>query len=859
MSIKQNHKGIQIQKELFKFIKYMDSVENYREELMALTSSWDNLTIMGQLGHTNIDMESTKNSFAKLTEELLNHLAMETLKKIVREMTAKAQISVDMVIRNLFERTADIGFLATDDDIRYFLQNTKSKYDTTYEKNVTYLKNRFEEYVKKYSVYFDIILMDTKGNILVNLIDNLELKQSKDEVVNLVLNTSDDYVETYKYHDFTPQYKKTLVYSYKVTQTNEPDSPIIGVLSLCFRFTDEMKGIFQNLINPSTQESLTILDNKGSVIASSDKYHIPLEATLELVLNDMYKVVSFGGRYYLSKTCSTNGYQDFMGLGWYGHIMVPIEHAFTHIQEDSLRIKESILQAILQYGDGFSNELKEIPKNAMHIQNNLNRAVWNGNISQSKDTTVDTGFSRLLLSEVAKTGDKTKNIFNSSIINLTKTMILNDTVSIASLMIDIMDRNLYERANDCRWWALTSEFRTILDNDILMQEDKDKLCSILAYINELYTVYTNLFIYDKNGVIVAVSNTDQNSIIGKSISNSWAQNTLRLNDSSQYEVSDFEQSALYDNRHTYIYNASIKSASSNKISGGIGIVFDSEIELKSMILESLPRYVTGELKNGVFGVFTTKNKMIISSSNDKYNVGLILDIDDKFFNLKNGESHSEIITLNGKFYSLGVKCSDGYREYKSFTDNYSNDVYSFFFSYISEADIPIIENSSKYNNPQSILLEDCDDCKEIATFYIGKKYLGVYVEDVLEAVNIKELESSIVLDDNSYFKGTIIYKKTVVSVLDIKPFIKEDSKSKYKDIVIVNYEGSSQDHYIGLLVDDLDNIIDVSAKSIQPLENHLISGGGSLVESIVSKEDPLNPGNLLTLLNIKKLGEDLTK
>jgi len=187
-----NYKGIQINKDIHPLMKYMESVEDYREELSSLASNWDNLTVMGQLGHSNIDMSSTKQSFGNLTEELLNHLGTETLKKAVREMTAKAQIAVDIVIRNLFERTADIGFLATDDDIRYFLQHTISKYDAAY----------------------------------------------------------DDYVETYKYHDFTPQHDKTLVYSYKVTETNDADSNIIGILSLCFKFTDEMDGIFNDLINP---------------------------------------------------------------------------------------------------------------------------------------------------------------------------------------------------------------------------------------------------------------------------------------------------------------------------------------------------------------------------------------------------------------------------------------------------------------------------------------------------------------------------------------------------------------------------------------------------------------------------------
>jgi len=874
---KQNYKGIPIKKDIYPLIKYMDSVESYREDLSALSSSWDNLRVMGQLGNSNIDMESTKKNFSYLTEELLNHLATETLKKTVREMTAKAQIAVDIVIRNLFERTADIGFLATDDDIRQFLTNDKymkerinqykddeddTKYRIAkkeYKETILLMKQRFQEYVDKYSVYFDIVLMDTKGNILINLCDDTNVKESKDEIIDLVLNTNDDYIETYKYHDFLPQYENTLVYSYKVTKENDSNSKTIGILSLCFKFSDEMDGIFTDLIDQSTQECIMILNTNGKVIASSDKYHIPIGAVVETVIDRLYKVISFGGRYYLSKTCTTNGYQGFMGLGWYGHIMVPIEHAFIHSDGDSIDIKEEVLQAILQHGEGFSNDLKQIPIEASQIQNNLNRAVWNGNIAQTRNSSVDKNFTRLLLGEVSKTGDKTKNIFNSSIINLTKTMILNDTVSIASLMIDIMDRNLYERANDCRWWALTSEFRKILNNENLIIEDKEKLSNILSYINSLYTVYTNIFLYDTKGIIVAVSQKEQTSLIGKKLSNTWIEKTLNIKDSQKYCVSNFEETPLYNDKHTYIYNASLQSIKdSNKIVGGIGIVFDSQIEFKAMIQESLPKYVTGEVKNGVFGLFTTKDRMIISSSDDKYSVGSLLDLPNRFFDLKNGASHSEIITFDNKFYAVGVKCSHGYREFKSTKDEYINDVYSFFFSYISDANIPINQNMNDNEERYSSLVEECDDCTEIGTFYIGKKYLGVYAKDILEAINIKELESSIVLDDNSCFKGTVIYKKMAVSVLDISSFIKQKSENEYKEIIIVNYDGAGQNHYIGLLVDSLSDIVDVKTNKIKPIESHLIAGG-SLIESIVATEDLATNSNLLTLLNITKLGQELTQ
>lgn len=790
-------------------------------------------------------------------------------------MIAKAQIAVDMVTRNLFERTADIGFLSTDDDIREFIIkklrieeklkiHRMDQDDTTfrslkneYKESVINLKKRFKEYVSKYSVYFDIVLMDTNGNILVSLLDENKISKSNDEIINMVLNTNDDYVETYKYHDFTPQHKKTLVYSYKVNTKNDNGAQTIGVLSLCFKFTNEMKGIFDNIIDEKNQECIMILDSKSKVIATSDKYHIPIGAKLEVVKNELYKVISFGGRFYLSTTCTTKGYQGFMGLGWYGHIMVPLEYAFSYIEDNSIKIDDDVVRAILQHGDSFSNDLKQIPLKANEIQHNLNRAVWNGNIAQSKNITTDKRFSKILLNEVGKTGEKTKNVFSNSIINLTKTMILNDTVSIASLMVDIMDRNLYERANDCRWWALNSDFRNIMDSHTINISNQNKLTSILKYINELYTVYTNLFIYDRDGVIVSVSNETQEHLIGQKLTNEWVEKTLRINDSQKYCVSPFQKSEMYENKYTYIYNAAIKSMKNDtSIVGGIGIVFDSTVELNAMIDESLPRYVTGKIKNGVFGIFADKNKIIISSSSPLYKVGEKLDIDDKFFNISNGQSKSELITFNGNFYALGVKCSAGYREFKSNSDDYINDIYSFFFSYISSADIPIVERRQKPGT-RDINIDNCENCIEIATFNIGKKYLGIYAKDIIEAVDIKEIESSIVLNDDNCFKGTIIYNNSAVSVLDVKPFIKEFSTNRYKDVLIVNYKGGSKNHYIGILVDKLNDIVNSKKDKIKPIENHLISGG-SLIESIVVPENRKST-DILTLLNIEKLGDELVK
>jgi len=551
------YKNIQISKELSQLIKYMEPVEENREKLYELSKNWDSLSLLSQLGSAGVNMDQIKANFTSLSSELINYLSSELLKKTINEMNSKAQVGVDIVIRNLFERTADIGFLATDNTIKDFLLHYHTKYSPGYEDNVDALKKRFLEYVAKYSVYFDIVLMNTNGDVVANIDENNKIKKSFDSLIKQTIETDEEYVETYKYHDFLPQHKQSLVYSYKITDTVDSKEEVIGVLCLCFKFEDEMDGIFENIINPDTKECLTLLNKNGEVIATSDKYHIPVDAKLEVILDDSYKIVSFGGRDYLAKSCKTNGYQGFYGLGWYGHIMVPLQHAFTHIQEGDFTITQDLLLAILQNSDQFSSDLKKIPLHAEEIQENLNRAIWNGNIKQSAHKNENKQFSKSLLQEIRKTGENTKSIIGASMANLTKTMVLGDSLFLADLILDIMDRNLYERANDCRWWALTPDFRSILENKEIDFSSRNKLDSILKQINGLYTVYTNLFIYDRDGVVLSVSNPSQSHLVGRRLSNEWIERTLKLNDTSKYVVSDFEKTSLYEDRHTYIYNASI--------------------------------------------------------------------------------------------------------------------------------------------------------------------------------------------------------------------------------------------------------------------------------------------------------------
>jgi hypothetical protein len=235
----------------------------------------------------------------------------------------------------------------------------------------------------------------------------------------------------------------------------------------------------------------------------------------------------------------------------------------------------------------------------------------------------------------------------------------------SSLAIDIMDRNLYERANDCRWWALTPLFQQELSKE---QPDSKALRDTLLYINELYTVYTNLYLYDINSTIVAASHDE--SVISKMVSKSYIDKVNTNKNTQNYFVSSFEISEFYDNRATYIYNASVVYDGKNV--GGIGIVFDSEVEFKEMLKDSFPHNKKG------FSFFVDDELIIISSTHETLKPLDKLDIDQNILKEVSEHSVHRYVQFEEKDYIVGVAKSNGYREYKT-EDNYTNDLYAVTF------------------------------------------------------------------------------------------------------------------------------------------------------------------------------------
>lgn len=835
------------------FLTYMPDVQECNKSISDLNDQWDNIKLLSEINcpiqskSVLPNMTKIQNGFIDLQEELIDTLVSEKLKKMEQKIISKTQVAIDILIRNLFERTADIGFLATDDDIRRFVENQ----DRTDSDRSLILK-RMRDYVAKYSVYEDIIVLDNNYRVLANLDEQNDIlgKQIKGPNLIKTMDGEQSFVEYFKNSKLQYGDKNSHIFSSRICR--EGTSQAIGLICLCFRFENEMAQIFEKLTNDYDGSVMTIIDDANMVIASSDENHVPTGTFVEPVESGVNGVVYYRGSDYISKTIATQGYQKYYGLGWKGHVMIPLHLAFRD-NRNLKSIDSSVTTGLMHQADSFSTELNEIINKTQTINGSLKRIVYNGQII-ARDDSIDEEYSRLkpILRAIGRIGTNTSSLFQSSVSNLFSTVVstsLVDTSFLASLSVDIMDRNLYERANDCRWWALDSTIRRILAKDVISTPEQKQLTDILVYINDLYTVYSNLFIFDKTGTIIAVSNPNRVEDIGKTLTAPYVSEILANDKQEKYFVSPFEQTELYDHRHTYIYGASITDFNNhNRTVGGIGIVFDSEDQFKTILEESL------HSDNSTFAVFADRKKMILSSTNDAYKVGEILDLPDELFTVPNGKTQSEILVYENSYYSIGCACSSCYREYKN-SDGYHNDVIAFVFEKMADyAEITINKSNDKEIEQSDFAFSMTNDHKKLATFVINGQVYGLEQSYVVEALEASKTIS--VPGTNAVIRGAVEFNDHYYAVVDaLALFDKDEPSLNASHLLLLKL---ADDEMIAIQVEKLVSVLEINLNDIQPVEiSSAITGIICLTDGSDRTILEMDPQIILEKLVENQVEEDL--
>jgi chemotaxis signal transduction protein len=854
-------KGVDLADDLKGVIAHVAAAEEYGGALQHLQSVWDNLTLLGQLSGTTTDMTATRHAFNELAETLLNQLGRQALNKCLQEAGAKAQVAINILVRNLFERTADIGFLACDDAVRGFLRQDAE------ERDAAALRRRFGEYIRKYSVYSDIVVLDPKGKVLARFDESETTTASVDAAIREAIETTAGYVESFGTSDLFAERKRTLIYSFRVS---DDGGGLLGVLRLCFRLDNEAELIFANLVGGDDWSVVTILDENGAVVASSDPVHMPLGVRLAPVLDAEYRIVRFGPVEYLAVSRAAQPYQGYRGPGWYGHVMVPLAHAFAASAAELLTdVDDAMIERIIHSSQLFNDHIRAIPAKAEHIQRELNRSVWNGNLKQGQgDGTAagaagagtPAGFSKTLLKEISSTGVKTKNVFQASIMDLNTTVVssvLHDNRFHAALAIDIMDRNLYERANDCRWWALTPAFAELLAKPQREERDAAAMRAILRTINGLYTVYSNLIVFDRAGRIVAVSDPNGAELEGTTLTDQWVGRILALRGTQAYAVSAFAPTPLYGGRPTYIYGAAIAGAERGEVVGGVAIVFDSAPQFAAMLADALPRGGSGAIKHGAFGVLAEPDGKIIACSDEHFHPGDTLALDPAFLRLAPGTSHAGFAALGDGYFAVGARASSGYREYKGITDPYRDEVIALVLTRLCGADARAVPAAAKAIAIRSDRMQ-VGLTEEIATFLVGARLFAARASEIIEAIDATGITALPRMPRG--MAGCLMYNNEPLPVFDLLRVIEDENAGAGADrgathvVIMVAAKGER----FGVLVDGLGDIADVNEDRVRFLPG-MVTAKDAFADAALAADDKADGdgGTLVVMLRAAQLYANL--
>jgi hypothetical protein len=151
--------------------------------------------------------------------------------------------------------------------------------------------------------------------------------------------------------------------------------------------------------------------------------------------------------------------------------------------------------------------------------------------------------------------------------------------------IEIIDRNLYERTCDVRWWATDSALVACLaePSEAAAQHASQRLGVIL----DAYTVYLDLWICDAKGKVVATGRPSRYpQTRGLSVARTpWFEGAMKSASGDDFVVADIERIAALGSAPVATYAAAIRAdgASNGKALGVLGIHFDWRPQAQAVV------------------------------------------------------------------------------------------------------------------------------------------------------------------------------------------------------------------------------------------------------------------------------------
>jgi hypothetical protein len=236
-------------------------------------------------------------------------------------------------------------------------------------------------------------------------------------------------------------------------------------------------------------------------------------------------------------------------------------------------------------------------KSIQKITNQMKMLALNALIESSRAGAQGAGFA-VVAQEVRNVGQQVETIareLESQLTNRTGNLMNSIArmadrsrgermVDLSLNAIELIDRNLYERTCDVRWWATDSAVVdcAVSPNPAAVAHASERLAVILG----AYTVYLDLWLCDLNGNVLANGHADRFNVVGQNVAGTkWFRDARALRSGDDYVAGDVESQPLLGNAQVATYCASVR-AGGKANAGATGILaihFDWEAQARAIV------------------------------------------------------------------------------------------------------------------------------------------------------------------------------------------------------------------------------------------------------------------------------------
>jgi len=147
---------------------------------------------------------------------------------------------------------------------------------------------------------------------------------------------------------------------------------------------------------------------------------------------------------------------------------------------------------------------------------------------------------------------------------------------LARSAVEIIDRNLYERSCDVRWWATDSSVTEALESPT--EANVEHATERLATILRSYTVYLDLWVADSHGRVIATGRPDRYpGAIGQDVSREeWFRAAMGTQTGDDFRVCDISTNPTLRNAQVATYSTAVRAGgrTCGAPIGALGIFFD---------------------------------------------------------------------------------------------------------------------------------------------------------------------------------------------------------------------------------------------------------------------------------------------